>query len=530
MSDYVIIGAGSAGCVLANRLSADGRHSVTLLEAGGSDASPLVRVPIGLLWVMHSPKFNWRFRTAPQADLYDRTITYPRGKVLGGSSSINGMTAIRGQKEDFDNWRALGCEGWDFANVLPYFKKLETFPGGEDAFHGGSGPIHLSDVSFRPPVADAWIAACVEAGIPHTTDFNGARQEGAGYYQNNTRRGLRSSASVGYLHPARGRKNLTVVTGAHVARIGLDGDRATSVDYVKDGARQTVRAAKEILLCAGTIQSPQILMLSGIGPEAELKRHGIAVAHRLEGVGRNLQDHLDIPIIFAVKHGTSLYGKLSPPGIARYALQYSLFRTGPFATVTSPVGVFTRSAPAIPTPDLQYHVGLMGYLQHGEVKLKRDAITAAACPLRPTSRGEIRLKDADPLSAPVIDPCYLSTEADRRTMLDAIAVTRNIAAQKPLKPFYVDELYPGPARKTGEELLEFVRREADTCYHPCGTCAMGPANDDATVVLPDLTVKGLRGLRVIDASVMPRLVSGNTNLPAMMIAERAADLIKGTAP
>ncbi|MFO0995798.1 MAG: choline dehydrogenase [Alphaproteobacteria bacterium] len=527
-SDYVIVGAGSAGCVLAGRLSEGGDATVTLIEAGGSDRSPLIRVPIGLLWVMQGGRYDWGFATTPQAGLGGRALRYPRGRVLGGSSSINGMTAIRGQAEDFEAWAAHGCEGWDFRSILPYFKKLESYPGGGDQYHGAFGPIGLADVSYRPPVANAVIAACVEAGIPRNDDFNGARQEGAGYYQNNMRRGLRESASVGYLRPAARRPNLTVLTRAQVVRINVEGDRACSVTIKQGGETKTIEAGREIILSAGAIQSPQLLLLSGVGPEDELKRHGIPVVRRLDGVGRNFHDHIDVPVIAQVSEGSALHSQYTPLRTLGHALRYAFLRTGPLAVVTSPVGIFTRSRAEVPTPDLQYHVALWGFLGHGAIKLKLDAVTAAVCPMRPTSRGTIRLASADPFAAPLIDPNYLATEDDRRTILDAIRVTRRITAQPAFKPFFEKELYPGPAKESDEDLMAFVRENADTVYHPVGTCRMGRADDPATVVTPDLRVNGIRSLRVVDASIMPRVVSGNTNLPVMMIAERAADLIRGS--
>jgi choline dehydrogenase len=527
MSDYVIIGAGSAGCVLAYRLSAGGDATVTLLEAGGRDWSPLVHIPAATRWAMYSPRLSWGLETVPQPELGGRIIKAPRGKVLGGSSSINGMTFIRGQREDYNIWAQMGATGWSYDDVLPHFIRSEDQQHGANAYHGAGGPLKVSDSGYTPALAEAWIAACLETGIPPNDDFNGASQEGVGYYQNTARDGRRCSTATGYLRPARRRPNLDIVTGAQVTRIVLEGGRASAVEYVKGGQTRRVEATSEVLLSAGAFQSPQILMLSGIGPEAELARHGIAVRHRIDAVGRNLHDHMDISVVFAAPKGTSLHSANNWLGGLRYGLQYLLTRRGPVANVTAPVGVFTRTRPEMETPDLQYHMALVGSLQHGQIVVDQDAVTAQACPMRPTSRGDLRLASADPLQAPLIDPAYLSTEEDRRAMIDAVRLTRGIANTRAYADFMTGELHPGPRVTSDEDILAYCRAQADTVYHPVGTCRMGAEDRDDTVVTPELRVKGVAGLRVVDASVMPVLVSGNTNAPTIMIAEKAAAMILG---
>ena len=522
--DYVIIGAGSAGCVLANRLSADGRHNVLLLEAGPPDTYPWIHVPIGYARTMQHPVLNWCFETEPQPEMHGRKVYWPRGRTLGGSSAVNGLIQIRGQAEDFDAWEALGATGWNARETLRYFIRSETNSRGANEYHGGSGPLYVSDIAERNELVDAFIRAAGDLGVPATDDFNGPRQEGAGYLQLTTRNGRRSSAAVAYLRPARSRPNLTVETGAHATGIVFEGRRAAGVRYRAGGAERSVHAAREVLLCAGALQSPQLLQLSGVGPAELLQAHAIPVVHALPGVGENLQDHLALRSMYKCTRPVTTNDELRNPWRkALTGLKYILLRRGPMAIGVMTGGMITRALPDAVTPDMQFFISTVSAEARGAEPHPFSGFTLVFYPLRPTSRGFVRIKSADPLVAPAMQPNYLSTDYDRRSMLAGARMARALAATPSLSPYVLEEIQPGAGVQTDEQLLDAVRAHGSSGYHPVGTCRMG--TDIAAVVDPRLRVHGIQGLRVIDASVMPTLVSGNTNAAAIMIAEKGADLV-----
>lgn len=528
MYDFIIVGAGSAGCVLANRLSEDPSVRVLLLEAGPSDWNPLVHMPAGLAKLVGSKGVNWDYNTAPDPNLDNRSLWWPRGKVLGGSSSINAMCYIRGHARDYDEWEALGAEGWNWAGVLPYFKRSEGNSRGASTYHGGDGPLGVSDHTYNNPLSPVFIEAAQQAGFPPTDDFNGERQEGFGWYQTTTRKGSRSSSAEAYLKPVRSRDNLTVITNATANRITFSPDgRADGVVYAVAGKGAFhQQAAREVLVSAGALNSPQLLMLSGIGPAAQLQQHGIDVRVDLPGVGGNLQDHLDACTMQRCTQKVT-YDQASDVLVG---LQYYLFKQGPGTSNIAETGGFLRSSLAEDErPDIQFHFVPAQLDDHGRNRLPGYGYTLHACFLRPKSRGRLFLASANPGDKVRIEPGYINDPDghDLKRMVEAVRLSRRIFAQDAFAPFRGEELFPGESVQSDEQIVDFIRRKAESIYHPVGTCKIGRADDAEAVVDAQLRVRGVSGLRVVDASVMPKLIGGNTNAPTMMIAERAADLILG---
>lgn len=522
--DYIVVGGGSAGCVLANRLTADERTRVLLLEAGGTDRYLWIHVPVGYFKTMYNPLTDWMYKTEPCPGLGNRSLDWPRGKVLGGSSAINGLLYIRGHRSDFDHWRQLGCTGWSFEDVLPYFRRAEDQERGADELHGAGGPLGVSNMRIKREICDRFIDAAVEVGVPRNDDFNGSEQDGVGYFQLTTRNGLRCSTAVGYLKPARRRSNLHVLTEAHTTQIVMDGKRAVGVGYVRYGRKHVATARREVIVSAGAIGSPQILMLSGIGPPEHLREHGIPVLAPLSGVGKNLQDHLQVRAVYKLNRPISLNNEVrNLLGRARAALEFLFTRRGALSMGASQVCAFVRTRPGLIAPDVQFHVQPLSTGKLGEDLHDFPGVTFSTCQLRPESRGEILLRSPDPFDYPAIHPNYLATELDRQTQIDGLRFSRRIAAAKPLAEVIAEEYLPGVDVQSDDDMLEAVRRNSQTIYHPVGTCKMGW--DPLAVVDDRLRVHGVAGLRVVDASIMPTLTSGNTNAPTIMIAEKASDLI-----
>jgi choline dehydrogenase len=527
--DYVVIGAGSAGCVLANRLSEDSDTRVALLEAGPKDNSVLVKMPAGAgtLFREKGP-YNWGFDTTPQTHMDGRRLYWPRGRGWGGSSSINGMIYIRGHGRDYDHWRQLGLTGWGFGDVLPYFKRSEHNERGGDAFRGQGGPLWVSSPAAGNPLYKAFIHAGREAGYPVSRDFNGAQQEGMGLYHLTIKDGERWSAAAGYLRPiVDQRDNLTILTGAHVLRVVIENGRAVGVAYTLGHGKpeQVIRANREVILSAGAVQSPQILMLSGVGPADHLKAHGLPVVVDAPDVGGNLQDHLDVSVIRECTKPITAYSMTKGLKQLAVGLQYMATKQGAGRTNHLHAGAFLKTRGELDRPDVQLHFVNAIMIDHARHKPDRDGFTVHACQLRPDSRGTVRLASADAFDDPLIDPNYLAEETDRRVLRDSVRMVRDILGQKSLELYRGPEIRPGANVQTDKEIDAWVRQTGETIYHPVGTCRMGV--DDRSVVDDALKVRGVDGLRVIDASVMPTLIGGNTNAPTIMIAEKASDMIRG---
>jgi choline dehydrogenase-like flavoprotein len=522
--DYIIVGAGSAGCVLANRLTASGRHRVLLLEAGGKDSNLWIHIPIGYAKLFADPKVNWLYASEPEPELNNRKIIQPRGKVLGGSSSINGLLYIRGQHEDFDHWRQLGNSGWGFADVLPYFRQSEDQERGADALHGVGGPLAVSDVSEPHPLCEAFIEAAQQAGFPRNDDFNGERQEGAGYFQFTTKHGRRWSTAVGYLRPARRRGNLKVATETLATRILFSGRRATGVEYRQGGLTHTAHANAEVIVAGGAFNSPQLLQLSGLGPAALLRAHGIAVIADMAGVGADLQDHLQVRMLYRCTEPITMNDVIND-WRHRYGegLRYIFSRKGLLTVGAGYAGAFLKTRPELATPDVQIHFLIFSAETAGATLHPFPGFMTSVCQLRPESRGFVHIKSNDPGTPPAIQPRYLSSRFDCDTMVDGMKLLRRIMEKPAMRRYIAEERAPGAQCASDADMLEFARATGTTVYHPTSTCRMGA--DPSAVVDARLRVRGFHGLRVIDASIMPAVVSGNTNAAVVMIAEKGADMI-----
>jgi choline dehydrogenase len=521
--DYIVVGAGSAGCVLANRLTESGTRSVLLLEAGGPDRHPLIPVPMGIRWVINNPRTDWCYRTQPQQQLAGRSLIFPRGKTLGGTSAINGLVYVRGFPADYDGWAAAGCVGWSWSDVLPYFKKSEASDRRPDSLHSDDGPLHVSSPTIHNALCEAFVTASRESGYATTDDFNGPSPDGIGYFDSTRLNGKRQSTAVAFLRPAMGRRNLRVETSAMATRVLFEGTAAIGVEYLQDGRTIRARAAREVILSGGVVNSPQILMLSGVGPAAELRQLGVHVVRDSPEVGSNLQDHLDVTLQFECLQPVTAYRWTSWHRKALAAARWVLFKSGFAAELLLPIGGFLKSSPSLAAPDIGLHLILALPRTEGRREPDREGFGVHVCNLQPSSKGRVRLLTTDPHDAPAIDPNFLSDPDDILPIRVGMRLAREIVAAASMRAFCGPELAPGSNAAADDALDGFVRDTALTVFHPTSTCRMG--GDSGSVVDPSLRVRGVQALRVVDASVMPRVPRANTNAPVIMIAEKAADMM-----
>ncbi len=522
--DYIVIGAGSAGCVLASELSRNADHRVLVIEAGRWDWSPMIHMPAGIQSLIEGTSYNWAFKTVPQKHMNDRRMFIPQGKAIGGTSSINGMIYIRGSRQDYDNWARQGCTGWSYEDVLPVYKRLEANTRIRDQFHGNDGPLNVTDFSYRNPLTQVFLQACSEIGIPKNDDFNGIQQYGAGYFQHTVKNGRRLSAARAFLHPARrSHQNLDVCANTVVSRILVERQRAVGVEIIENKARKIIRATREVIVSAGAFNSPKMLLLSGIGPADELRPLGVPVVHDLPGVGKGLQDHLDAATLYRASTPLTYDRDARFPRKYLHGARYLLSRSGPVSSSGCEAVAYTKSEPGLEQPDISVHFLPAWVIEHGFRKESGGGITLHNNNMRPLSRGEVKLASGDPYEAPLIDPNYMADPVDMKKMIACVRIGREIMESNAFKPYVAGPYDPPITVKSDEEILAYVRQSAETDYHPVGSCRMGI--DQTAVVDPRLRVHGLDGLRVIDSSIMPALIGGNTNAATIMIGAKGAEMI-----